>query len=156
MTTTAKDLSQEPPRSPRTRIAGYALLARMADKGRAELRGASGEYHFNCPVDNLLFRFKGVHGSEVKEVLKTGASDVELAAWLDQHGTPKSEAEKQAWSDETEKLNFHDEPKWKTWFDEESVRLGLNPVKTTLFTLLEAEDCEFGGTPCIPLDGGRS
>ena len=34
---TAKDLSKEPPRSPRIRVGGFAILARMADKGRASL-----------------------------------------------------------------------------------------------------------------------
>lgn len=30
----AKDLTREPPRSPRLRLGGYALMARMIDKGR--------------------------------------------------------------------------------------------------------------------------
>jgi hypothetical protein len=40
---TAKDLTKEPPRSPRVHVGGYALLARMADKGRATLNGKAGE-----------------------------------------------------------------------------------------------------------------
>jgi len=55
---TAKDLTKEPARSPRTRIGGYALLARMADKGRATLNGTAGEYPFDCPLDNMLFASK--------------------------------------------------------------------------------------------------
>lgn len=68
----AKDLSQEPARSPRIRIGGYAILARMADKGRASLNGTAGEYSFDCPVDNILFGFKGVTGAEVRPVLASG------------------------------------------------------------------------------------
>ena len=71
---TAKDLSKEPPRSPRTRIGGYALLARMADKGRAALNGTPGEYHFNCPLDQMLFSFKGVNAEQVKPVLASGTA----------------------------------------------------------------------------------
>lgn len=41
MMTKAKDLTQEPARSPRSRIGGYALLARMADKGRGTINGVS-------------------------------------------------------------------------------------------------------------------
>jgi hypothetical protein len=75
MMTKAKDLTQEPALSPRIRIGAYALLARMADKGRATLNGTAGEYHFDCPVDNMLFGFKGVKGAEVKPLLASGASD---------------------------------------------------------------------------------
>src|SRR5262249_15656715 len=86
---TVKNLTQEPPRSPRLRVGGYAILARMADKGRATLNGTAGEYHFDCPVDNMLFSFKGVKGAEVKTLLASGASDEQIAAWLDTQGAPK-------------------------------------------------------------------
>jgi hypothetical protein len=35
----APDLTQRPPRSPRVRLGGYALLPRMLDKGRATIAG---------------------------------------------------------------------------------------------------------------------
>ena len=38
-TTNALDLTQRPPRSPRVRLGGYAILARCLDKGRATLAG---------------------------------------------------------------------------------------------------------------------
>jgi hypothetical protein len=48
MTTTtqiknAKDLTREPPRSPRVRLGGYVIMARMIDKGRATINGTNGE-----------------------------------------------------------------------------------------------------------------
>ena len=52
---TAKALTKEPPRSPRYRLGDYALMARMIDKGRADLQGSVGEYHFACPLDQMLF-----------------------------------------------------------------------------------------------------
>jgi hypothetical protein len=42
----APNLTQRPPRSPRVRLGGYVLLARLLDKGRAELAGTAGEYKF--------------------------------------------------------------------------------------------------------------
>src|SRR5690606_20704917 len=87
----AKDLTREAPRSPRVRLGGYALMARMIDKGRATLNGTNGEYHFDCPVDNMLFGFKGVQGADVRQVLASGASDEEIVAWFNSHGSPKSE-----------------------------------------------------------------
>jgi hypothetical protein len=38
------DPTQRPPRSPRVRLGGYVILARILDKGRAELAGTAGEY----------------------------------------------------------------------------------------------------------------
>ena len=71
--TTVRDLTREAPRSPRIRIGGYAILARMADKGRAFLNGTAGEYHFDCPVDNMLFGFKGVKGDVFRTQIEQGA-----------------------------------------------------------------------------------
>src|SRR5207249_4770630 len=42
----APDLTKRPPRSPRLRLGGYVLLPRMLDKGRAEIAGQAGEYHY--------------------------------------------------------------------------------------------------------------
>jgi hypothetical protein len=137
---TAKDLSKEPARSPRIRVGGYAILARMADKGRASLNGTAGEYHFDCPVDNMLFGFKGVKGAEVKPVLESGASDEEIASWLNTHGTPKTPAEVKAWSDSVEAERPYNNPEHREWFAGECAKLGLNPETTTLFDFLEADD----------------
>jgi hypothetical protein len=136
----AKDLSKQPARSPRLRVGGYAILARMADKGRAFLNGTAGEYHFNCPVDNLLFGFKEVDGEQVKALLASGASDEQIAVWLDSHGTPKTAAEVKAWSDTTERTRPYENPDHREWFAGECAQLGLNPETTTLFDYLEADD----------------
>lgn len=137
---TAKDLTQEPARSPRVRIGGYAVLARMADKGRASLNGSAGDYHFDCPIDNILFSFKGVKGAEVIPLLASGASDGEVAAWLDTHGTPKTAAEVTAWADSIEASSPFDSLEKRAWFARECAGLGLKPECTTLFDYLEADD----------------
>ncbi len=138
--TKAKDLTQEPARSPRVRIGGYVLLARMADKGRATINGAAGEYHFDCPVDNLLFGFKGVTGAEVKPLLASGASDDEIAAWLDTHGTPKTAAEITAWGDSIVASSPYNDPAKREWFIGECLPLGLKPETATFCDYLEADD----------------
>src|SRR4029434_4797383 len=56
----APDLTQRPPRSPRSRLGGYSVLPRALDKARATLAGTHGEYHFNCPVDRHFLRFVGI------------------------------------------------------------------------------------------------
>ncbi len=60
-TITAKDLTKEPPRSPRERIGGYAMLCRTIDKCRAHLAGQVGDYHFDCPLDKTLFGFESLN-----------------------------------------------------------------------------------------------
>ena len=79
----AKDLSKEPPRSPRVRMGGYSILVRTIDKGRAVLNGTVGEYEYNCGLDQMLFGFKGLDHEEVKRFLATGASDEEVLDWVD-------------------------------------------------------------------------
>ena len=66
----SRDLTNKAPRSPRDRVGGYALLARAIDKCRATLHGQAGEYHFNCPLDQMLFSFKGVIAEEFLEKVR--------------------------------------------------------------------------------------
>ena len=42
----ARDLSKTPPRSPRERLGGFVIAARMLDKARADLAGTQGEYNY--------------------------------------------------------------------------------------------------------------
>ncbi len=137
---TAKDLSKEAPTSPRTRTGGYAILARMADKGRADIAGTIGDFHFDCPLDNFLFGFKGVKGDDVKKLLEAGSGNDEIAAWLDANGEPKTEEEKKAWSDGIEAARPYDNPEKKDWFIEVCGEAGCDPATSTLFDYLEADD----------------
>src|SRR5258708_39313033 len=74
-TISAKDLSKEPHRSPRQRIRGYSILARTLDKARAVLNVTTGQYHYNCGLDQMLFGLKGLGHEYVKKLLATGGSD---------------------------------------------------------------------------------
>jgi hypothetical protein len=135
-----KDLSQEPPRSPKIHLGGYALMGRMIDKGRADLQGKAGEYHFACPLDQMLFEFKGVKAEEVKQQLATGASDEQVTAWFNTHGAPKKAEEIKAWSSKVEGARPYENPEKKEWFSGECAKLGLKPENTTLFQYLDADD----------------
>lgn len=117
-------------------------MARMIDKGLATIAGTAGEYHFDCPVDNLLFAFKGVEDHDVRELLESGASDQEVVEWFNHHGARKTGAEIEAWSAEMESMSYaHDaDPKKREWFAGECKRLGLDPARATLFDYLEADD----------------
>src|SRR5881227_2494196 len=111
-----KDLTKEAPRSPRVRTGGYAILARTYDKCRALLWGNIGEYHFDCPLDNMLFGFKGVTGDDFKKQVEAGKSDEKLAEWLDRSGLPKTPEEIKDWSDGVEGARPYDDPEQRDWF----------------------------------------
>ncbi len=104
------DLTKVAPRSPRVRLGGYAILGRTIDKCRALVGGNIGEYHFDCPLDNMLFGFKGVKGADFKAEIEKGANDREMTQWLDAHGEQQSPDEVQSWCDEVEKATMMDNP----------------------------------------------
>jgi len=135
-----RDLTKEAPRSPRTRVGGYAILGRTYDKCGALLWGNIGDYHFDCPLDNMLFGFKGVTGDDFKAEVEKGASDEAMAKWLDTHGEKKTPEEVKAWSDEIEATNPYNNPEKREWFEEQVKPHGLDASKTSLFDWLEVDD----------------
>jgi hypothetical protein len=137
---TAKNLTQEAPRSPRNRLGNYALLARAIDKGRADINGTVGEYHYACPLDQMLFEFKGVKGDEVKKLLASGATDEQVVSWLGTNGTTKSAQEIETWSTGIETYRPYENPEKKDWFAGECAKLGLKPETSTLVDYLETDD----------------
>jgi hypothetical protein len=136
----AKNLTKQAPASPRQRTGGYAILSRLADKARADIAGTIGEYHTNCPLDHMLLDWKGVEYAGVRKALEAGATDAEIATYLDGHGTKKTPEEVKAWSDNMEKASMHGHPQKGEFFDGECRKLGLDPAKTSVFDWLEADD----------------
>jgi len=134
-----KDLTKTAPRSPHERLGGFVILARAIDKCRATIAGTPGEYHFDCPLDNVLFTFKGLKGADFKKFVETGASDAEITEWVKKNGTPKTEAEIAEWSKKCEAENYSGKPDKKGWLEGENVRLGLSK-DATLFDMLTADD----------------
>jgi Domain of unknown function (DUF5069) len=139
-TETPTDLTRQPPRSPRKRLGGYALMARMIDKGRADLAGNVGEYHFACPLDQMLFDFKGVNADEVKKLLGSSATDEQVVTWFSSHGTTKTPEEIKIWSEGVEGYRPYDDPEKKDWFAGECAKIGLKPETSTLVEYLEGDD----------------
>jgi Domain of unknown function (DUF5069) len=135
-----KDLTKEAPRSPRIRVGGYAILGRTIDKCRALVAGNVGEYHFDCPLDNMLFGFKGVKGDDFKAQIEQGASDREMAEWLNQNGDEKTLEEIRRWAEEVEISSLYNHPEKRDFFVEETRKLGLDPTETTTFEWLEIDD----------------
>jgi hypothetical protein len=135
-----KDLTKEAPRSPKTKVGGYVILGRTLDKCRALLWGNIGEYHFDCPLDNMLFGWKKIAGDDFKSAVAEGKNDEEMAQWVDAHGDQVTEEEKQKWIDNMMKATLYNDPEKRDYFIEETKKLGLDPATTSLFDWLDADD----------------
>ena len=139
---TGKDLTKEAPRSPKTRLGDYVILARTLDKCRALLWGNIGEYHFDCPLDNMLFGPMNVKGDDFKAEVEKGASDEEMVQWMMANGSMKSPDEIRAWSDQMMTVNPYENPEKRDWFVEQVSVYKLDPKTTTLFDWLDVDDRE--------------
>ena len=64
----ALDLTKNFPGSPHAMLGGFVLAKRCVDKGRAVLAGTAGEYHFDCPLDNIFLGFAGIKGSDPRRL----------------------------------------------------------------------------------------
>ena len=141
MSTRAKDLTEEAPARPSTRVGGYVILARLADKARAAFLGGNlGEYHTGCALDLYLLDWKGVAYDEIKQEIVNGADDQALATYLDTHGQPKTCEEVATWSDSMEAASMYADPQKGEVFAQRVSKLGLDPATTTTFQWLEADD----------------
>ena len=135
-----RDLTKQAPHSPRERIAGFAIASRAVDKCRASLAGTPGEYHYDCPLDNQLFSFKGITGDQFKAAVTAAKNYDEVGTWLLANGTAKTPPEIEDWSDDQEGDSLIKNPEKRAYFIEDCHRLGLDPKKTTTFDWLEADD----------------
>jgi hypothetical protein len=140
--TVTRDLTKQAPRSPRERLAGFAIARRTLDKCRASIAGRLGDYHYDCPLDNMLFSFKGITGEQFKTAVQATTSDDGVGVWLLANGTVKTPVEIKAWSDEVEASTLMKVPEKRSHFIKACSELGLNPQMNTTFDWLEADDRE--------------
>jgi len=144
---TITDLTQRPPRSPRTRLGGFVILPRMLDKGRASIAEKNGEYKFDCPLDQRFTTFAGIDAEALKNQLAEGKGDGEILKWVLENSTTKpTEFEIQAWSAyvaqrvpmDIESRGFFNEMQSKIAPEREDI--------VTWFDLLDLDDyVSFGG-----------
>jgi hypothetical protein len=139
------DLTKFPPRSPRVRLGGYAILPRCLDNGRATLSGKNGEYHFACPLDQRFLTFAGIDPEELKKQLSK--SDTEILEWVAANAkNKKTTPEILAWSVWQENL-APDNPDGREYFN--GLHKAAAPSRkdiTSWFDVLDLDDyVSFGG-----------
>jgi hypothetical protein len=144
----APDLTQRPPRSSRILLGGYALLARMLDKGRATINGKNGEFHFNCPLDQHILNFLGISADALLEELKKDKGDTEILEWIQANQKNKPQPwEIDAWSAYMTKRGPGSDPETVEFFYGQVKKMA--PKREDIYTwadLLDLDDyVTFGG-----------
>jgi len=83
MTTSAKDLRTDVPRSPYAEIGGFPWLPRLIDKVRALHAGTLGDYTpYPCGGDQWFLATVGVDARALQAKIATGADDAQVAAFV--------------------------------------------------------------------------
>jgi hypothetical protein len=144
----APDLTQRAPRSPRLRLGGYVILPRMLDKGRAEIVGKNGEYHFNCPLDQRFVQFVGIDPGALREQLAAGKGDGEILAWINETAQNKRTPwEIEQWSNYMESRGPESDAETRQHFGEMLEKLSKTREDVrTWADLLDLDDhVSFGG-----------
>ena len=143
------NLTQRSPRSPRVRIGGYVILARCLDKGRAQLQGKIGEFHFNCPLDQRFLNFVDVSGEALQEQLAQDKGDQEILTWIESNAKHKRSAwEIAEWSRYREQ-EVPSSLEFREFLQKTHSQLAPQREDiSTLFDLLDLDDyVSFGGKP---------
>lgn len=144
------DLTKRPPRSARSRLGGYAILPRMLDKGRAEIAGTNGEFHYNCPLDQHIISFLGIDPKALRKQLATGKGDGEILDWINANAKHKRAPwEIEQWSDFQQRRGPDSDAETLSFFAEVVGKFSKTreDIKTWA-DLLDLDDyVTFGGKP---------
>ena len=139
-----KDLTKEPPRSPREVLGGYVILARCLDKCRAFLLGINGEYNYwYCSLCAQLEEFTGVDHEVMKEFVATGASDDELAEWFKAQSKIKDPMEVIRWNNKLRGMRLSEMEVDAQEYMEKYIREPLPPYPP-VYVLFDVYDIEEG------------
>ena len=99
--TLAPNLRTTPPRSPREKLGGFVIAARMLDKARADILGTNGEYNFYpCGLGAYFWKFTGLDAGKFREFVSKGATDEEVDRWLRENATQKDSKAIIKWNNE--------------------------------------------------------
>ena len=106
----AKDLSTDFPRSPRETVGGYVVAGRTLDKCRAQINNSIGDYHFDCPLDNVFFDFAEIPAEDFKNYVATGASDDEVGQWIQDNAKKRDKIDIIKWNNKMRGMRISEIP----------------------------------------------
>jgi hypothetical protein len=128
------------------RLGGFVILPRILDKGRAEIAGTAGEYHYNCPMDRHWFDFAGIDAAAMKAELESGRSDGGMIEWIARNSTTKPAAWQIAQWSAYHESRAPGDAESREFFDESLKGAEDREDIVTWFDLLDLDDFRtFGG-----------
>ena len=143
----APDLTKGFPSSAHAMLAGYVLAKRALDKCRAEVAGTAGDYHFDCPLDNMFFDFAGLKGPAFKEFVATGADDAAVAQWVEKNAKKRERIEIIKWNNDLRYKRISELPDGLQEFMEDYIPQNVPPEVIHhirfFFDIYDAEEKRF-------------
>lgn len=140
----ARDLTKMPPRSPRERLGGFVIGARMLDKARADILGINGEYNFYpCGLGAYFWKFTGLDPIKFKEFVASGATDEQVDQWIRQNATQKDSKAIIKWNNEMIGLRLCDLPEQVQEYFETYIPQNCRPASKVKF-FFDVYDVEEG------------
>lgn len=106
----AKDLTKDFPRSPRETVGGYVIAGRTLDKCRAKINNSMGDYHFDCPLDNVFFDFAAITAEAFQNYVATGASDDEVGQWIQDNAKKRDKIDIIKWNNKMRGMRISEMP----------------------------------------------
>ena len=67
-------------------------------------------YHSNCPLDQRWLNFAEIHYGDFRSQVASGATDDEIAAWIEKNAKKRPRAEIVAWNNKERDLRLSDLP----------------------------------------------
>ena len=128
----ARDLrnGKEFPRSQRETLNGYVLAAPAVDKCRAFLLGINGEYNYQpCSLAAHFFKFTGITAEQLKEFVATGATNSEIAKWVERQASHKTPMEIIRWNNTLRDMRISEMEDHAQEYLEDYIDLHLPPNK---------------------------
>lgn len=138
----AKDLSKEYPRSPHETLGGYVIAARMLDKCRALLNQSIDDYKFDCPLDQHFLNFSGINSFAFKQAIEGGANDVEVVTWILEKSHQTKDIIK-LWNMKMRQTRITDLPPHLQLFLEDYIKEAI-PKNRRIYTWFDVYDIEEG------------
>jgi hypothetical protein len=129
------------PRSPRETLGGYVIAARALDKCRADLVKWQGEYHANCPLDQMWLEFAGIDYDAFRAFVATGATDDAVAAWIGKKAKKRPRAEIVAWNNKHRELRLSELPAELQLFMEDYIPKFI-PRNRAVYVFFDVYDLE--------------
>ena len=136
------DLTQSYPRSVRDTSLGVVMLARTADKAKAFANGNVGEYHYNCPMDQAVFKFLDIDHEAFLAKAKIAQSDSDIEDFVKLHTALKRPDEIAAFDADFLAMKPAPGSDGATYF--EALRSSVAPDRTDVITWADLLDLDEG------------